>query len=1298
EFGDPVGNILTNGKEILRDTLDAYLPAPWTRSLRYQSDNDEDRPTGLAELSAGHHVFSVVGHGDAFKFSSGNGVNPFIQTADTDTLTNGDRLMVYMGVACNPNEIDLESQGESLMNNPNGGTVIVLASTREDFPIASSAQQAEILRMAFDHGVTGFGAMSELGRVPYSGIAQNELTSERWTWLSKMLLGDPELKIWTQEPGNLSVAHAASVTLGTASVSVTVTDSLAVPLADALVCLSDGNGTYSRARTDGAGVAVLPLTSTATGTADLVVSLGDYRPYEGTVTINFPAGSHLAPTAQSVDDDGSGASSGNGDGVIDAGETVEYTVTTFNGGFATASSAALSASVEAGTSATFHLLYGGVADPARVFVGPDRVNPATVPFTLDFASPSIDYIGRPEFTIVPDSLLAGGPSGDEGIFVWQDREGWHVVWGGGVDSVAVTGFVATDGRIRKAGALEFENTDSFSLSAMSDTLTFSGTTHDTDGTDGLDLQLADSTMLTLTSSAAALGNIGTLGQADGTVVFDVANGARDGQVAYLDFTFTASAGGPWTDETTVVFAAPQLEAYVFSVEDGTTPPVSGNGNGVVEVGETVRITPTVINRGTGEATSVAGSATAASGITFLDAADSYGDIVSLTETAGTDGYVFTVNDGTGTSLDLTLTDSIGRTWMKNMDFVAPAASDSLWFTSSSTDITLSWTVSAAADVAGYNVYRSATSGSGHTKQNYELLRNGTVYVDEDLPFGSFFYYYVTAVDSSGNESLASPEQQAWTTQVQVPGWPSITQGFIYPSVLMTDADRDGQSEVFVGSHDFDFHGWNSDGAGRAGFPVATSFEIWGGAAAGDMDQDGDDELFFGSRDSRFYAVHDDGTALWNGNPVVADFPGAGEGVRSTATLADVDGDGRLEVLIGTDFGTLYAFNHDGSGMTDSTGLLFTAPPGNLTASIWGTVAVADLDNNGSKEIAFTSWNDSLYVIDATGTVLPGFPRAATDDYRGGVVAGDLDNDGTLEVLAGNFDGNLYAYNHDGTDYVPGAVLFSAVQKIAGGIALAQMDGDPELEIFFGSLNGKLYGLNHDGSSFLTGTGGVFADLPLGPTANDGISASPIVVDIDQDGSFEVFVGHRNKNFYGFHDDGSTVLGMPIPTDDINFSTAAAGDIDGDGDIDIAFASYDANVRVLDFSGAYSQAAVEWGTFGANNGRTATYGDLGPAVDAPAIAGGDTRWAFGIEQNAPNPFVGATTVRYTLSADRNVSLGVYNVTGRLVRTLVDGRMSAGRNAVAWDGRDAQGRRLASGIYFFRLNDGERTVTRKSVLLR
>ena len=90
--------------------------------------------------------------------------------------------------------------------------------------------------------------------------------------------------------------------------------------------------------------------------------------------------------------------------------------------------------------------------------------------------------------------------------------------------------------------------------------------------------------------------------------------------------------------------------------------------------------------------------------------------------------------------------------------------------------------------------------------------------------------------------------------------------------------------------------------------------------------------------------------------------------------------------------------------------------------------------------------------------------------------------------------------------------------------------------------------------------------------------------------------------------------------------------------------------------------------------------------------------FALAQNYPNPFNPETTVEFGLRDAQRVSLAVYDITGRQVATLVDGRREAGRYAVRWTGRDDAGRQVASGVYLYRLTAGEQTVTRKMILLR
>jgi len=106
----------------------------------------------------------------------------------------------------------------------------------------------------------------------------------------------------------------------------------------------------------------------------------------------------------------------------------------------------------------------------------------------------------------------------------------------------------------------------------------------------------------------------------------------------------------------------------------------------------------------------------------------------------------------------------------------------------------------------------------------------------------------------------------------------------------------------------------------------------------------------------------------------------------------------------------------------------------------------------------------------------------------------------------------------------------------------------------------------------------------------------------------------------------------------------------------------------------------------NGGATSVEGNTAPVA----------RFALG--QNVPNPFNPATTIHFSLAAESEVRLHVFDVAGRLVRTLADGRVGAGAHAVQWDGRDERGGHVASGIYLYQLVTPKEKAERKMVLLQ
>jgi len=92
-------------------------------------------------------------------------------------------------------------------------------------------------------------------------------------------------------------------------------------------------------------------------------------------------------------------------------------------------------------------------------------------------------------------------------------------------------------------------------------------------------------------------------------------------------------------------------------------------------------------------------------------------------------------------------------------------------------------------------------------------------------------------------------------------------------------------------------------------------------------------------------------------------------------------------------------------------------------------------------------------------------------------------------------------------------------------------------------------------------------------------------------------------------------------------------------------------------------------------------------------------AAGIRRVRPNPFNPSTTVDFAIAAEGRVALHVYDVAGRLVKTLVDGELESGEYEATWDGTDAAGARVASGVYMLRLEAGGHSLaSAKAVLLK
>jgi hypothetical protein len=137
---------------------------------------------------------------------------------------------------------------------------------------------------------------------------------------------------------------------------------------------------------------------------------------------------------------------------------------------------------------------------------------------------------------------------------------------------------------------------------------------------------------------------------------------------------------------------------------------------------------------------------------------------------------------------------------------------------------------------------------------------------------------------------------------------------------------------------------------------------------------------------------------------------------------------------------------------------------------------------------------------------------------------------------------------------------------------------------------------------------------------------------------------------------------------------------------------------MDFSYSASSAAATHCTHGGPLGST-------HHMDHPAAltlgTGTETEFIpnkFALAQNYPNPFNPTTDIAFSLDKSAEVNLSIYNMLGQKVRTLVNGTRPSGMHVLQWDGRDENGRNLATGIYLYTLTSGSTSITKKMALMK
>lgn len=415
---------------------------------------------------------------------------------------------------------------------------------------------------------------------------------------------------------------------------------------------------------------------------------------------------------------------------------------------------------------------------------------------------------------------------------------------------------------------------------------------------------------------------------------------------------------------------------------------------------------------------------------------------------------------------------------------------------------------------------------------------------------------------------------------QMPGWPQYMGVAAYygpTGATLADVNNDGYLEIIAGSTDNLLRVWDYEGDFLTGWPIALTGMIQSKAAVGDLDNDGDMEIVVPTRNGYVYAFNHDGT-FFPGWPIYA---GANIPGFSSVVLFDLDGDGDLEIISARTAsgqpGSVIVWYNDGQiypGWPQSTDYLAVATP-----------SVADIDNDGLFEIVCLSYY-SVFVWDQNGQTEPGWPLlnvAGGMSYAQPVLA-DLDGDGDLEILHSYYylgvTNYVGIYHHNGTAFSNWPQTYPGTQTYTTPVP-GDIDGDGDLEVPGGGhiFGGPCLGLRHHAGTALAGW----------PVMCDNMECSPIMLDVDGDGARELVIAdnYTPGSLYAYNANGSLVTDWPAVTSGAAApNSPAAGDVDKDGDIEIALVTVNGAVDLFTVENMpYLGYLVDWGMFFHDNWHT-----------------------------------------------------------------------------------------------------------------
>jgi hypothetical protein len=280
---------------------------------------------------------------------------------------------------------------------------------------------------------------------------------------------------------------------------------------------------------------------------------------------------------------------------------------------------------------------------------------------------------------------------------------------------------------------------------------------------------------------------------------------------------------------------------------------------------------------------------------------------------------------------------------------------------------------------------------------------------------------------------------------------------------------------------------------------------------------------------------------------------AADGAYTVAT-ADIDGDGDLDVLSASMYDDTIAWyeNMDGAGSFSSRAVISNDADG--ATSVFGV----DIDGDGDVDVVSSSAYDGTVAwyenVNGLGTF--GEPQVITREASGAnsVVAADVDGDGDMDVLSASSPDNKIAWykNLNGAGSFSGQLLITDLVDGATSVYAADLDGDGDIDVLSSSATGNKIAWYEN----LNGAGTFGGQVVISTQA--GVAHSVFAADVDGDGDLDVLSASASDGKIAWYEntDGAGTFGTQrvITTLAAYAQSVTAGDLDGDGDLDVLSAS------------------------------------------------------------------------------------------------------------------------------------------------